>query len=650
MVWNEGLTGPMLNIAQTKANPLRVMAGPGTGKTFAMKRRVARLLEEGSEATRILAVTFTRTAAANLIRELRDIDIPNCENVRACTLHSFCFSLLLREEVFEFIDRNPRSIITFYRSKVMQFEGAPLLCDLQRINGFGDKRECCERIRAFEAAWARLQSETPGWPIDVTDRRFHSALIQWLKFHDAMLIGELVPEALRYLRNNPAAADLSNYDHIIVDEFQDLNKAEQVLIDLLSANGTLAVIGDVDQSIYRFRYAHPLGITTFNETHPDTHDGDLLECRRCPTNVVNIADCLIKNNYNPDHDSRLRPFPVNPPGDIYIVQWPSLQAEAEGLARYVHFLIDQQRYLPSDIIILTPRRIIGYDIQDSLSTMGISTHSYFQNELFNSKDTQYSFEIMNLLRNSFDLVALRFCLGFGSSTWLANQYSVLVEHCISSGDSPFNALEMVFSGELNILGITDLTRRYAILKTRLEELRPLSVSEQIERLFPTGEEWSTPIREWIIPHIESGLDLNAIFNLMRDNFARQEIPEGGNFVKIMSLHSAKGLTSKAVLIAGCIESLIPNIDRTRPQAEQEEELKEQRRLFYVAITRCRNVLAISSSITIDRGQAKKMGAKLIGGNRTVGNTEASQFLSELGPNAPRAIRGDTWLVSLGIGD
>ena len=650
MVWNEGLTGPVLNIAQTKANPLRVMAGPGTGKTFAMKRRVARLLEEGSEATRILAVTFTRTAAANLIRELRDIDIPNCENVRACTLHSFCFSLLSRGDVFEVLARSPRSVITFKKSGVIQFEGAPLLCDLQEINGFGDKRECCRRITAFEAAWARLQSDTPGWPTDPIDKKFHLALINWLKYHNAMMIGELVPEALQYLRNNPMAFELSSYEHVIVDEFQDLNKAEQELIDLLSVNSNLTIIGDVDQSIYRFRYAHPQGISTFNASHPDTHDEGLLECRRCPAGVVVIADHLIRNNYDANHDSRLRPYPDNPEGDIYIIQWPSLNEEAEGLAQYIHFILSEGRYLPNDIIVLASRRMIGYGIHDSLRTRGISTHSYFQNELANSAQAQFAFEVMNLLCNPNDLVALRYCLGFGSNTWLSRQYRILVDHCLSCGDSPLEALEKVSSRDSTLTGISHLTHNYGILKSRLDDLRTLEIPEQIGRLFPSDEDWAGPVRELILPHIDTDTDLNDIFDLIRGNLTRQEIPDEGDFVRIMSLHAAKGLTSKVVLIAGCIQSLIPTVSRNLSDLEQEAELEEQRRLFYVAITRCSDILVISSAITIDRGLGHKMGARLTGGDRIVGKTMASQFVAELGPSAPRAIRGHTWLDSLGIGD
>ena len=228
MSWDDGLTGTALQIAATNDTPLRVMAGPGTGKSFAMKRRVARLLEAGQNPGRILAVTFTRNAAASLVQDLHALGIQNCERVRVGTLHAFCFSLLNRQDVFDYLGRVPRPVVTFAKSGVLQFEGGVLLDDLVSAGVFGPKRDCARRIRAFEAAWARLQSEVPGWPHDPLDRQFQAALISWLRFHRAMLIGELVPEALRFLRNNPASDARTAFDHVIVDEYQDLNKAEQV--------------------------------------------------------------------------------------------------------------------------------------------------------------------------------------------------------------------------------------------------------------------------------------------------------------------------------------------------------------------------------------------------------------------------------------
>ena len=127
MAWNTGLEGSVLNIARTNDSPLRVVAGPGTGKSFALKRRVARLLEEGAKPSRISVLTFARNAAASLVDDLCDLGVEGCERIRAGTLHGYCYGLLSKQEVFDCLGRTPRSLIYFNKSGVMQFEASPLL-------------------------------------------------------------------------------------------------------------------------------------------------------------------------------------------------------------------------------------------------------------------------------------------------------------------------------------------------------------------------------------------------------------------------------------------------------------------------------------------------------------------------------------------
>src|SRR5207247_9588521 len=106
-----------------------------------------------------------------------------------------------------------------------------------RDSACGGLRDREKRLRAFGAAWARLQHEDPGWASDPVDKKFDRDLNSWLRLFEAMLIEELVPIALRYLRRNHAAPELTAFDHVLVDEYQDLNKAEQVLLDTLAAYG-----------------------------------------------------------------------------------------------------------------------------------------------------------------------------------------------------------------------------------------------------------------------------------------------------------------------------------------------------------------------------------------------------------------------------
>ena len=644
MAWNTGLAGAVLIIAQCDENPLRVMAGPGTGKSFAMKRRVARLLEiTGVEPRRILAVTFTRNAAADLLKDLHGLGIPGCDGIRAGTLHSFCYALMGSQHVFDYLGRNARPLITFNKSGVAQFECQPLLEDVGSTLADGGKRTCTKRIRAFEAAWARLQHQIPGWPADRLDQQFHRELINWFMFHKAMLIGELVPETLRYIRNNPRAPVLRYFDHIIVDEYQDLNKAEQVLLDILSSNSKLSIVGDVDQSIYSFRYANPEGINDFIHRHPDTRDEPLQVCQRCPRRVVVLADHLIRHNHPIDVVNRLNPKSDNPDGEIYILQWSSIDSEAQGIATYVQHLICSQRYSPGDIIVLSPRRLLGYGIRNALRTLTIPTHSYYHEEALESIEAQKAFTLLTLLAIPDDRVALRFWLGLESPTWCAGEYNRLRTHCEASGQSPRDLLDQLVSGRLTITRTGNLQRRYRDLLAELLSLEGIGCEAIVGRLFPEDADWAKPIRDLsrnIVNRIETPMEL---LDELRFHITQPEMPEEGDYVRVMSFHKSKGLTSKVVIVTGCIEGLIPTTDPDHSYVEARANIEEQRRLLYVCLTRCREVLVISSVLRLPADLAYRIGAR-IRGRSGVCRTIASRFLSELGPTTPNALIGENWFA------
>ena len=410
-----------------------------------MKRWVTRVLEEGADPLRMLVVTFTRTAAADLVTELASLGVEGCENIHAGTLHSVCFSLLRRQEVFDFLDRRPRPLVTFKSYGVLRFEASPLIEDLNNKDVFGDKRQRTKRILAFEAAWARLQSDEPGWIQDEVDQQFENALLKWLTFHQAILVGELVPLTLQYLRDNPACPELSAFDQVVVDEYQDLNKAEQVLLDLLMGDAKRVIVGDRDQSIYSFRHAHPDGIMDYATAHPQTHDAPLVECRRCPTRVVAIADTLIRRNHPVGTGPRLNPSPDKPEGKVRIVQWASIEEEATGIAEYVKHLTSEEGYAAKDIMILSPRRRLGYGIRDALVQQGVAVHSFYHEEMLEGEGTQLSFALLALAVNPADRVALRYWLGYPSPTWRSTAYKKLVKHCEESGQSPWDALESILA-------------------------------------------------------------------------------------------------------------------------------------------------------------------------------------------------------------
>ncbi|MBA7624816.1 ATP-dependent DNA helicase UvrD1 [subsurface metagenome] len=638
MPWYEGLDEPMRLVAGMDHSPFRVWAGPGTGKTLALMRRVARLLEEGHDGCRILIVTFTRTAAHDLVRKLQELQAPGCGNVHASTLHSFCFSMLARDQVLQLTGRVPRPLLR--PSAKIKFEVDFLLHDLPaRFEGM---RARDKRLRAFESDWARLQSDEPGWTQDPVDSDFKDELLSWLQFHKAMLIGELVPESLHYLRDNPACEERNAFDHVLVDEYQDLNKAEQVLVDLLAEDRNLLVAGDDDQSIYSFKFAHPEGIIEFPEKHPGTYTEPLAESLRCPAKVIEMANCLISHNRRPDPARCIKPALGAQTGEVDIVQWTSLEEEAQGLAHVIRLSVPPNGDVPrGSVLVLAPRRVIGYAIRDALQKLQVEAHSFFPEEALDSERARQRFTLLTLLANPTDRVALRCWLGFGDLQFRKEAYTRLREHCEDTGSEPWDVLANFESGRLSISGAEELVGRFRELKAELARLQGMELSALIDELFPDGEEEIEAIRILALEAMTTCGNASELREELRIRITQPELPSEGEFVRVMSLHKGKGLTADLVVVSGCVEGFIPTWDEQVSLAKQQRQFEEQRRLFYMAITRTTHYVILSSFRRIDAATAHKMGAKFrqhFGRDKV--QTIASRFISELGESAPQSIRGE----------
>lgn len=623
------------------ASALRIVAGPGTGKTTSLMKRVAQLLEQDTDPRKILLVTFTRTAAKDIEKALGDLDTPRANQIRKGTLHSFCFSILQQANVFLQIGRTVRPLL--------DFEERFLLEDLWSNGSFGNYHQRKKRLKAFEAAWAREQDQEPGWLTDEEDRDFQTSLYQWLRFHKAMLISEIIPETLKYLRNNPGCRELQQFDYVLVDEYQDLNRAEQSLVKLLSANGMLTVVGDEDQSIYEaFRYAHPESIYKPGES--DFYEGEpLITCYRCPTQIVDMANNLIQNNIN-RMGRVLVACPENGQGELHVVQWPDMETEALGIAQFVDRRISTGQFDPGEVLILCPRRQFGYMIRDALEDLDRPVHSFFHEQHLEGNpkqageyEAQAAFTLLALAANSNDRVALRCWLGFGHNELHRQQYETLRQYCIENDVSPVQALDAFQSGQSPVSGaMKRLVERYKLLLEQLKELEGKPAQEILPMIFPTDQEWAKPFHD-LVEDIGEEWGASELLDALRTGITQPELPTNVDYVRIMSLHKSKGLTADHVVVTGCIEGLIPATpDDDMSFAEQERLREEQRRLFYVAITRPRKTLVLSSVLCLPRGLAHQMRARITGGNRDVANTIASTFISELGPECPDPVYGPRW--------
>jgi DNA helicase II / ATP-dependent DNA helicase PcrA len=581
MPWDHGLEGPSLRIAASHDSPLRVRAGPGTGKTFTLIRRIARLLENGTASREILVSTFTRTAARDLKRELENLDVRGAASVRATTVHGLCFSILARNDVLRVTGRVPRPLLDYEKRFLLQ--------DLHD-GEFGNIHARRRRLKAFEAAWARLQSEQPGWPQDTVDQRFHRQLLDWLSFHQAMLIGELVPEALRYLRNNPACPERTTFSQILVDEYQDLNVAEQEFTQLVAENAQLTIIGDEDQSIYSFKYAHPEGIADFHARHPDTTDETLDLCRRCPTNIVTMANSLIANNRRRTNRALIA-RPENGAGEAHIIQWQSMERETQGLAEFIERLVHSGRVDPGRVLVLAPRRQFGYGVRDALNARGVQAHSFFQEEALEGNPAsltacrvQQAFTLLTLAANPEDSVGLRCWCGFGSASLRRGAWERIRALCGDDDISLRAALDGIDGRRFRIPHGTNVVARLRELRGHLESLTPLRGDALLDVLFPDNDPDFAQIRI-MAAGVDPDADAAQLLDRLRASITQPELPTDVDYVRVMSLHKSKGLTADLVVVMGCVEGLVPTLPRDVTQAERDLALEEQRRLFYVSITR-----------------------------------------------------------------
>jgi DNA helicase II / ATP-dependent DNA helicase PcrA len=641
LAWSDNLVlgSPTYEIASSANARLRVVAGPGTGKSFAMKRRVARLLESGIHASSILPVTFTRVAAEDLHRELVGMNVPGCDGLEGRTLHSLAFKVLMSAHALAATGRTARPL--------NEFEIEPLLADLSGKHG--GKRRVKKRIKAFEAAWARLQSDEPGHVQAAEDTALEGDLIEWLRFHRSMLIGEAIPLLYRYLRDNPAAPICGEFSHILVDEFQDLNKAEQGVLHLLAANSEVCIVGDDDQSIYSFKHVHPDGIRQWLVVNPGAADLELAECRRCPTRVVVLANALIAHNRDRPVPRALNPRPQNGPGDVDIVQYDTLDNEVQGIVRIIERLIAAGTP-PGDILVLAQRSVIGTPVYEALVKRGVPTRSYYAESELDDEEAQLRFAMLKLYVDTEDRVALRWLVGLESNDWRTKPYQRLRAHCEGAGISPWQALEQLAAGNIAIPYTNPLVDQFKLIRAELERLKALpGLAAVIDDLLPEGNDSIRDLRALALQTLEvADDDPDEFLAELTSLIAKPEVPTEVCDVRIMSLHKSKGLSSPVTIIAGCVQGLLPRIpDADLSQGEQRAQMEEQRRLFYVGITRVKAVpeegkpgkLVLTYSRQMLVADAMKAGIQPAGAQYGIANLIASQFIAELGPTAPPRRRG-----------
>lgn len=618
---------------------IRCLAGPGTGKTWSIKNRVERLLvEEGVDGSKIFAVTFTRLAASQLKSELTEMQIDNAETITASTLHSHALKILGHEQAIEALGRYPR--ICF------EHERQPLRHDLSIA--FGNRVRTVDGLMsAFETMWAKHEHESVRLSSNTQEINFDTTFHDWMQFHQAMTVGELIPLAITFLNQNPINDAVTAFEHIIVDEYQDLNKADQTLIEIIGENSNMLIVGDDDQSIYSFRHAEPEGIRRWLGHHPHPkEDIHLNICRRCDGKIISLANSLINHNPNRQNED-LVPMPGREDiGDVELIQWNTRNLETQGIAKGIKKLLENGQ-VPDDekILVLVPRRFFGELLMDSLTNIGVTDVKLHTKADWKDKKLGENLTLLILNDNPNDLVALRYWLGLGHGDWRKIEYKKLVQYCKENNVGPVNILEnLELCNQLKIMG---LRSQWEILQTKLHELSELDDNQILDQLLPIEgpmKEISEQVRA--LKHSCSEADDIKLSDLLTQAIVSKDNASDEARVNIMTLFGAKGLTSHTVILTSLINGLLP----TKPipnTGEGKRKLEEERRLVYVALTRAKKRLILSSfrKVLGSENERLQLGLRF---SRTYCTTTSSKFISELGPDTPTTLSGSDWLSTINL--
>lgn len=440
---------------------------------------------------------------------------------------------------------------------------------------------------------------------------------------------------------------------MFVDEYQDLNKAEQELIRLISAKSHLMVVGDVHQSIYAFKGAYPDGILNFSDNNPGTKNQPLTVCRRCPKQIVRMANELIKKNSH-STSAVLEAYETNPEGDVHILNWVTNREETNGIAELINEYIQKKGFLPGEIIVLSPAAVLGKDLSKKLNEFNIENRNYFD-DVFDLNPAKpdvnmplVALSLLHLLNDPKDLVSLRCLIGFGEEGLLNEAWRFVISESQEQLKTPIEILNLIVNNQLKVPHNQKVINRYKQLQADITRLSGCSLRVIFDSLFPITEEWSVPFHKAVIGFDFGTASLNKLIQVLVSFMDKKEAPVDVDYVRIMSLHKSKGLTVPVTIIIGVVEGLIPG--KTDDRITNEDELRmdeeEKRRLFYVAITRPTHVLILSSFAWLESKIANYHQIKVKKKEESRVLTYASSYLSDFGGQAPAVEKGFEFLQDL----
>jgi DNA helicase-2/ATP-dependent DNA helicase PcrA len=603
-----------LNEAQRRAvthpgGPLLVLAGAGSGKTRVITHRIAHVIRaEGVSPSRIVAVTFTNKAAAEM-RE-RVLSLMGFDGVLGWigTFHALCLRILRRDGVR--IGLAPGFNV---------YDSDDQLALVKRLLREESREALTGSPRAYLSRISRAKNGLES-PADL-ERRAHIPEIQLLarlygryqeslRRSNAVDFDDLLVRALELFSEHPDVAEgyASRCEHLLVDEYQDTNRPQYLLVrHLASHHGNVCVVGDEDQSIYRFRGAEIRNILEFEEDHPGTRTIRLEQNYRSTGTIIEAATQLISHN-------RLRKgktlWTENEPGEkLQLFRAPDDRLEAGWVAEKVAEIEHEFPY--EEMAVLYRTNAQSRQMEETFRKQGIPHQVVGSVRFYERKEVKDILAYLKLTANPADDVAFRRVVntpprGIGETTLrlvddLARAIGLpLMEAAARALDQDLLSRRpaRMLRGFLDLMAdmtaradeepVGDLIERIidsAGYEAYLDKLYVGQGAERMENVRALVSAAAEHAEESEEATLQSFLDRSALVSDADDVGGRPG-------VTLMTIHCAKGLEFSVVFMVGLEENLFPHA----MSSGSDEDLEEERRLCYVAMTRARRRLLLSHAV------------------------------------------------------
>jgi len=642
VAWAEGLLPEQRVAASHMDGNARLLAGPGTGKTYALKARVAFLVvNQNIEPKTVVALTFTRAAAGELrSRVEKALEGQVADRPRIMTLHAFALRALMKNtELLESLPRPLRIADDWEERNIIQE-------DLKGITGRKVK-DVRKELQAMSADWDTLRAEDEGENPLKADAKFVGAWQQHRRLYGYTLRSELVYQLKRALEQRDDLDMGAPISHLLVDEYQDLNACDLSTIARIAENGKTSIYaaGDDDQSIYGFRHANPEGIRRFNKQHPPCTDLSLATCMRCDQAIMDLSRFVA----NLDTHRLEKPWGARTNagiGEVKLIRFASGEEEAQGVASLCKYLLTEKKYKPDDILILIRSDGKGafskplaeqMTLADVPFNLNIDSHSPLD-----SKSGRVALSMIRVAVDPNDSLALR--------TLLEVRTNGIGKKAVDGIVAEATAGNLRFAQALRKRAVSDgglkkeLTKLDAILdevKAVVSDAKTVLTPEQVKESLATiatilevaGVTDLDEANAHMLAVAEAG-DADSFASLLSSlslaSFTDQERADGA--VNLLTMHKAKGLSARAVIVMAAEDEYLPG----RQQSIDEEA--DERRLLYVSLTRAKENLFITYAqkrtgsqqhTGRDSGKIKRTLTRYLR-NAPIHATPASAFFETLG--------------------